>query len=118
MGEGDGGVVEFAEVFAPEDLVEGELAAAVGVPVGAYEDLGGVDDSTGEQGAEGGVDFVDDLPDVGEVELAATVGAAGAVDGSGEEAVEVFDAAGEEGAAMEKGPFAGAERDAAIDFAE
>ena len=58
------------------------------------------------------------MPDVGPMELAAAVGAASAVDGAGQETVEILDAAAEEGALMEEGPLAGAEGDAAIDFAE
>lgn len=80
--------------------------------------MGGVDDAAVEQGSEGGGDVFDDLPDVGAVELSAAVGAASAVDGAGQQSVEILDAAAEEGALMEEGPLAGAEGDAAIDFAE
>lgn len=111
-------MVDFLEILAPEDLVQGEFLAAVGAPIGAYQDLGGVDDPAVEQRSEGGGDVFDHLPDVGAVELAATVGATSAVDGAGQKTVEIFDAAAEERALIEEGPLAGAERDAAIDFAQ
>ena len=111
-------MVDFLEILAPEDPVQREFLAAVGVPIGAYQDLGGIDDAAVEQGNKRSGDVFDDLPDVGPMELAAAVGAASAVDGAGQETVEILDAAAEEGALMEEGPLAGAEGDAAIDFAE
>lgn len=80
--------------------------------------MGGVDDAAFEQRAERGVNVFDHLPDVGTVELAAAVRAAASVDGAREQAVEVLDAAAEEGTAVEQGPFAGADRDPAIHLAQ
>lgn len=88
------------------------------MPIGAHQKLCGIDDAAVEQGGERGRDVFENLPNVRAVELAAAVGAAGTIDSAGQQAVEVFDAAAEEGAVIEEGVFAGAERDAAIDFAE